>query len=429
MEETKAAIKYCLYARKSTEKDELQALSIDSQIEEMTALAERDNLNVVDVRQESHSAKDSGQRPVFNQLIADIKMGVFNGILTWAPDRLSRNAGDLGAIVDLIDQGLLTEIRTYSQRFTNSPNDKFLMMILGSQAKLENDNKGENVKRGLRAKCQMGWRPGLAPLGYLDNKSAKKGERKVMLDPVRAPIMKEMFEKVASEGTSGRDLQEWMTEEKKLTTRLGNRIAVSRIYCMLRDTFYYGKFEYPVGSGQWYQGAHDPIITKELYDKVQVHFIIVPKMRPGTKEFQFTLLMKCGRCGSGVTAEERFRKLKDGSVNRHVYYHCDRYKERYCPEEYITEENLVIQFLDLLEKIHIDRIGIRERLQAEMERFRQFARVLGHENLAKTLLSDVDIRNYAKYVLVEGTREEKRELLICLKSQLTLKDGKIILKE
>ena len=251
MEENKAIIKYCLYARKSTEKDELQALSIDSQIKEMTTLAERDNLNVVDIRQESHSAKDSGQRPVFNQLIADIKTGVFTGILTWAPDRLSRNAGDLGAIVDLIDQGLLIEIRTYSQKFTNSPNDKFLLMILGSQAKLENDNKGENVKRGLRAKCQMGWRPGLTPLGYMDNKSAKKGERRIMLDPVRAPIMKEMFVKVAREVTSGRYLQEWMTTEKKLKTRLGNRIAVSRIYCMLRDTFYYGKFEYPVGSGQY----------------------------------------------------------------------------------------------------------------------------------------------------------------------------------
>jgi len=129
---------YCLYARKSTEQDERQALSIDSQIKEMMDLANRDGLNVTEVRRESHSAKDSGQRPVFNSIIADIRSGKFNSILTWAPDRCSRNAGDLGVLVDLMDQGFLKEIRTHGQRFSNNPNEKFLLMILCSQAKLEN---------------------------------------------------------------------------------------------------------------------------------------------------------------------------------------------------------------------------------------------------------------------------------------------------
>ena len=100
-------IRYCLYARKSTEEDEKQALSIESQVKEMLETAIRDNIQIAEIRRESHSAKDSGQRPVFNQLIVDIKKGAFNGIVCWAPDRLSRNAGDLGAIVDLMDQGLI----------------------------------------------------------------------------------------------------------------------------------------------------------------------------------------------------------------------------------------------------------------------------------------------------------------------------------
>jgi DNA invertase Pin-like site-specific DNA recombinase len=150
-------IRYCLYARKSSEAEERQALSIDSQIKEMLIDAQRDNLNIVDIYRESHSAKDCGQRPIFNKLLTDIREGKFNGILVWHPDRLSRNAGDLGAIVDLLDQEKLIEIRTYSQRFTNNPNEKFLLMILGSQAKLENDNKSINVKRGLKTKCEMGY--------------------------------------------------------------------------------------------------------------------------------------------------------------------------------------------------------------------------------------------------------------------------------
>lgn len=82
---TEVKIKYCLYARKSSEDDERQALSIDSQIKEMLAMAERDGMEIAEVRNESHSAKASGMRPVYNQLIADIRSGMFNGILTWAP--------------------------------------------------------------------------------------------------------------------------------------------------------------------------------------------------------------------------------------------------------------------------------------------------------------------------------------------------------
>ncbi|MGK5091548.1 recombinase family protein [Deltaproteobacteria bacterium TL4] len=156
-----------MYARKSSESDERQAMSIDSQIKEMRTLAEREELFIKEIREESHSAKASLSRPVFNQMLSDIENGVFTSILTWAPDRLSRNAGDLGRLVDLMDQGKLQTIRTYSQIFGNNPNEKFLLMILCSQAKLENDNRGINVKRGLKAKCEMGWRLGVAPLGNI----------------------------------------------------------------------------------------------------------------------------------------------------------------------------------------------------------------------------------------------------------------------
>ncbi len=175
-------VKYCLYARKSTESEERQVLSIDSQIKEMLLLAEKENLNVVEMKRESHSAKETGQRPVFNEIIDEIRQGKFNGILTWAPDRISRNAGDLGKIVDLMDAGQLSEIRTYGQRFTNSPSEKFLLMILGSQAKLENDNRGVNVKRGLRARVEMGFWPTMAPLGYLNQRLMDK-KCQLIVDP------------------------------------------------------------------------------------------------------------------------------------------------------------------------------------------------------------------------------------------------------
>ena len=96
-------LRYCLYVRKSSEQSERQALSIDSQIAEMQAVATRDGLLITEILRESHSAKESGQRPVYNEMIQGLTEGRYNAILTWAPDRLSRNAGDLGAIVDLMD--------------------------------------------------------------------------------------------------------------------------------------------------------------------------------------------------------------------------------------------------------------------------------------------------------------------------------------
>lgn len=106
-------VQYCLYARKSTESEEKQVLSIDSQIREMERIAEQQGLRIVSRKEESHSAKASGKRPVFQEIINEIDQGVYNGILTWAPDRLSRNAGDLGSLVDLMDQGKLMNIQTY----------------------------------------------------------------------------------------------------------------------------------------------------------------------------------------------------------------------------------------------------------------------------------------------------------------------------
>lgn len=198
-------IRYVLYARKSSEDDERQALSIDSQVKEMLAIAEHQGIIVVETRTESHSAKYSGQRPVFNQLIEDLRSGMFDGILTWATDRLSRNAGDLGSIVDLIDSGRLREIRTHGQAFTNTPNDKFLLMILGSQAKLENDNRGINVKRGMKTKCELGFRPNMTPIGYINDHYSGKGMKQVFIDKKRAPFVTEAFNKVA-DGASGRDI-------------------------------------------------------------------------------------------------------------------------------------------------------------------------------------------------------------------------------
>jgi site-specific DNA recombinase len=420
---TAITVDHCLYARKSSEDDERQALSIDSQTKEMATQAQNQGLRVTDIRKESHSAKNSGQRPVFEQMIADIRAGLFTGILSWAPDRLSRNAGDLGVIVDLMDQGKLIEIRTHGQVFTNSPNDKFLLMILCSQAKLENDNRGINVQRGMRTKCELGFRPNKTPLGYLNDHYSGKGQKKVFVDEKRAPIIKRAFERVAA-GASGRDIHDWL-KDIDFRTPTGKFLPLSMVYRILNNPYYCGIFEYPIGSGKWYKGAYEPIISRELFDAVQKQMVVAPKSKPGTKQFDYIKLLKCGRCQSGITAQDKIKRLKNGQDKRYVYYHCTQGKDFYCIEPYIREEKLIDAFLRLLDKLTLEEIENKEALRNELDKFRRLSSaVLGYVDGQDK--REIDLHNFAKYILTEGTRAEKRALISCLEQTIYLKDNELI---
>lgn len=185
-------------------------------------------------------------------------------------------------------------------------------------------------------------------------------------------------------------------------------------------------FGYPKKSGNWYTGKHEALISKELFDAVQEQ-VKSQFVRSESKEFAFTKLMTCGLCGSGITADEKFKKQKNGNVHRHVYYGCTKVRDRNCKCGYINEEQLITQLQNLMDQIDLDETGIKEKIKTEVERIKKFQRIiLGTKE--KIEIQDIDIRNYAKYVLKEGADLEKRELLGCLKSKIYLKEKQIYIK-
>ncbi len=421
-------IRYCLYARKSTEQDEVQALSIDSQIKEMREMAERDGIDVVEIKRESHSAKETGQRPVFNEIVEDIRSGKFDGVLTWAPDRISRNAGDLGRIVDLIDAGLLREIRTYNQKFSNNPNEKFLLMILGSQAKLENDNKRINVKRGLKTRAEMGLLPGVAPLGYAnDKRSDHKCE--MLVDPIRSTIVKQMFEKSGYERWSGRKIYAWLKNELDFRTKNNKYLSVSCVYLTLKNPFYCGVYEYPRGTGNWYTGKHTALITRELYQLVQEKLLEDHKPKHTTHSFTFTKVMICGECGSGITGLEKTKVIKqDGATRTYIYYICTKSKGNPCANPYIREDNLIDQLASMIDQVELDEIGARKVIEQEVARYNKLQAATQHSG-ERLKAKEMDVRRYAKYLLQNGTVQEKRDLLEYMRGKIMMKDRKITLEK
>lgn len=423
---------YCLYARKSSESDEKQAMSIDGQLMEMSEIAKREMLHIVEVVTESHSAKETGQRPQFNYMLDNLSKGKYNAIITWAPDRISRNAGDLGRVVDLMDQGKLALIKTHSQTFSDNPNEKFLLMILCSQAKLENDNRGINVKRGHRNKCQIGIRPSMAPLGYLNVMKSNRISG-VEIDPEKAPIIKQMFTYVAEKGLSGRALRRWL-RKVGFQSRTGKDISLSRIYETLKNPFYYGSFKF---GDKWYKGSHEPLITKQIFDKVQIRLQTTVKQW-NKQLYPFKKICKCGSCGSSITAEMKYRVTQTGEVHPHIYYHCNRIKDYDCPEPYITEEILIQQLVDLLPQIKLDKEYIWNLFQDEIKRLNHLKQIMRrkgneviettpHQKKSKTLKvigqeESEMIKDYFLHILQYGTPEERQNVLTGVKTLFLLKE-------
>jgi hypothetical protein len=139
-------------------------------------------------------------------------------------------------------------------------------------------------------------------------------------------------------------------------------------------------------------------------------------------------MITCGLCGSGVTADEKFKKLKDGTQARYVYYGCTKFKDKNCPCGYVREEDLIEQLASILDVVSLDEIGMKDRIKVEIESHNEFQEsVLGKEVKEKIKIKEIDIRNYAKHILRKRPMYEKRELLKHLRSKMVLKDKQLSL--
>src|SRR3989344_5491205 len=164
--------KFFLYARKSTDVEDKQILSIEAQITELREFAKRENLEIVEEFIEKQTAKVPG-RPIFNEMLNRIEKGEANGIVSWHPDRLARNSVDGGRIIYLLDCGQITSLKFPQFWFESTQQGKFMLNIAFGQSKYYVDNLSENIRRGHRAKVRRGVYPGSAPLGYINDSRTK----------------------------------------------------------------------------------------------------------------------------------------------------------------------------------------------------------------------------------------------------------------
>ena len=335
--------KYILYARKSTDTEDKQVLSIEAQLSELRKFSRDNQLIVVDELVEKRTAKMPG-RPVFDSMIKRIINGEVNGILAWHPDRLARNSVDGGQIIYLLDQTLLNYLRFPVFQFENTSQGKFMLSIMFGQSKYYVDNLSENTKRGLRARVRNGDFPSQAPFGYLNDSRTKT----IILDKRYTPLVKEIFEKYARGDQTMSQLADFLRDSGAVT-RTGKVFKDDKVKSILQNPFYYGHFLY---KGELYEGRHQPIISKVLFDKVQ-SVITERGHKKQTKNpvVPFLGLMKCASCGMSITSETKTKTQKNGNFHRWTYYRCSRKKRATkCTNPPIREKDLLPQLSALLNK-------------------------------------------------------------------------------
>ena len=403
--------KYILYARKSTDTEDKQVLSIEAQLVELRKFAKDNGLVVIDELIEKRTAKMPG-RPVFNSMIKRIENGEANGILAWHPDRLARNSIDGGQIIYLLDQTTLNYLRFPVFQFENTSQGKFMLSIMFGQSKYYVDNLSENTKRGLRAKVRNGDFPSQAPFGYLNDSRTKT----IVLDKRYAPLVKEIFEKYARGDQTMSQLADFLRDNGAITIT-GKVFKDDKIKSILQNPFYYGYFFY---KSELYEGRHQPIISKVLFDKVQLAIAERGHKKRAKKEaVPFLGLMKCADCGMSITSETKTRTQKNGNFHRWTYYRCSRKKRAIkCTNPPIREKDLLPQLSALLGKYAMSEkifAFMNERIEQDEQ-----AEIAGNASLLDDLRMQIAKLTNKQQILLDSYLDQDidRQTFLAKKSEI-----------
>lgn len=334
-----------VYLRRSQDREDRQYLSIDKQDTQVKRVINANDLEPIHLPPEERSAKHPG-RPIFNDMMDRIERGEARYITVWALSRLARNSVDGGRVIYALDSGKLLAIYTPGRIYRNTPDDKMFLAIELAFAKKNNDDLSVQVKEGFEEKRSHGQYPGPAPLGYF-NAIIRPGERNIVPDNAdKAPKVIRLFE-MASTGLY--TLNDLWKEARNigLYSRRGKVLGKQTLVEMFQRRAYTGVFRY--GGEEWHQGTYEPLVSIELFEKVQVAMGWVKSSSSNKasttsgRYYPYKGILLCRTCKFNVTAYTVHKVLAKGGTTEYAYYTCTKKSKVINCKEPQVSDNILTQ--------------------------------------------------------------------------------------
>jgi site-specific DNA recombinase len=326
--------KYFSYIRVSTQRQGQHGTSLTEQQAAIEKYAESWNLSISKRFEERETAAKQG-RPVFFEMLKQLKKGRADGVIIHKIDRSARNLKDWADLGALIDSGVDVQFASESLNLSSRGG----RLSADIQAVVASDyirNLREETKKGIYGRLKQGLYPFRAMIGYLDRGSGQLKE----IDPKTAPMIRRAFELYAT-GDWGLDaLAHEMTRMglKSKTGRPINRTALSTI---LHSPFYVGIIRIKK-TGETFAGMHRPIISRSLFSQVQDVFEGKNSKKVKRHFFVFRRSIKCETCKCLMTPE-----IQKGIT----YYRC---RTKGCLRTCLKEETVVDRLRDELLRLQFN---------------------------------------------------------------------------
>ncbi len=367
-----------IYARVSSKEQEKEGFSIPAQLKLLKEYASAQSFVVAQEYVDVETAKQTG-RAAFGEMVTYLKAHpAVRVMLVEKTDRLYRNLKDWVTIDELDVEIHFPKEGVVLSRESRS-SEKFMHGIKVLMAKNYIDNLSEEARKGQQEKAEQGIWPTKTPLGYR-NVTGPDGRKVIAIDPDVAPIVSKLFEWYATGQYALKEVAKKARAAGLVYRKSGNLVPTSTVHTILRNRLYTGWFEW---NGKLYQGRHEPLVSAELWERVQgvLDGRHAKKHRRMKHDFAFSGLIACAKCGCSVVGEIKKQK--------YVYYHCTGYADKCrddpdaCRRKYVREEVLESQFTEMLGRLRFDEEvldWVRGALQASHADER-----LEHEKAVKRL--------------------------------------------
>lgn len=344
IEKVETKMEECIVINRISSQRQDEDYSLPQQSKLNREVAEKDGRKIIREFNIIESARSSEKRDDFYEVVDYLKKHP-NAKYCYLEktDRLTRNLKDTVLAYELVNNFDITFVFTrdnFSLSKSSNSHQKFQFDIKAVLAKNYIDNLSDEVKKGQRGMLEEGkWPGGATPTGY------KKVEKLLVPDSPRDAYAVQTFELYASGSHSIKSLKKEM-DKRGFRSQNGRPLTKSNYHIILTNPIYYGMMRW---NGKLYPGIHQPLIDKQLFDRVQE---MLRRTKNGEvipvyakHDLTYKGLLQCGECGSQISGEEKFKTNKgNGKIHHWIYYRCTHYKpcnQKGCVREEKIEDGII----------------------------------------------------------------------------------------